>query len=517
MADHKPPTRTEDSANGLSPGAGGGLTQQAMSGLRWGGVSVAAMVVFQLGLMAVMARLLDPAAFGLMAMANVALRLFAFFAQLGIGAALIQRVELEKADIAFAMGLTLVVCVPATVLTVLIAPVVGWFFNADAVVPLVRVLALGFLVNGMAAIPAALLRRSMRLRAVSLLDMASYLIGYGLVGVCFAWAGAGVWALVAATLGQALVAWIGGYLLVRHPLRPRLRGAASRLLGYGARHSLISFVEFIHANLDTAMIGRLVSDTALGLYNRAMMLAILPVERIATVVGRVLFPLLSAVQTEPAKVGSAWLLGIGVIATASAALCTGLWVAAVEVVAVLLGPRWGDAVPLFRVLVIATPFVFMSNVCGITCDALALLRFKLRLQTACLVALGLLFLICFAQGLVAMAWAIVAVELVRFAVYLVVLGRRLQTPWDDVFRVLVTSALVGASVGAAVAGTRALVLNHVEPIVSLALEAALAAVTFAAAALIALRALAQTRAMSLARDRLPRVDALLHRLRGAER
>jgi len=193
-------------------------------------------------------------------------------------------------------------------------------------------------------------------------------------------------------------------------------------------------------------------------------------------------------------------------------LCAGLWVAADEVVAVLLGPRWVDAVPLFRVLVIATPFVFMSNVCGITCDALALLRFKLRLQTACLVALGALFLLCFEKGLVAMAWAIVTVELLRFAAYLVVLGRRLQAPSNDVLRVLVSSALVGAAVAAMVAGTRAVLVNHVEPIVGLALEATLGAATFAAAGLMALRALAHTRAMGLARDRLPRVDALLHRL-----
>lgn len=494
-----------------------GLAGRALSGLKWGSASVGAMVVFQLGLMALMARLLTPAAFGLMAMANVAMRLFAFFAQLGIGAALVQRPELRENDIRLALGLTWAICLPATAAVVAMAPLVGWFFRNPEVTLLVQVMAAGFLINGLGAVSLALLRRALRFRAVAFVETLSYVLGYGAVGLACAWAGWGVWALVAATLGQGLLAWLGAYACTRHPMRPAWRGDRSVLLRYGAQHSLVSFVEFLAANLDTAVIGRLLGDAALGLYNRALLLATLPGEKASGVISRVLFPVLSTVQGDRPKVGATWLLGLVVVGMTAGSISLGMAAAAEEVIGLLLGPAWQAAVPVFQVLAVAAPFMFMSHICGVVCDATALLRFKLKLQTFTLLLLAGLMLALYRQGPVGVAWAIVVAEAVRLTVYLRVLGRELHCRGVDVARalgvVLACTTLVCATVScAALAGRGRWPLPA-----TLAAETVLGAMALVPGLLLALRSLGPTSAGLLARQHLAGVERLYTWARGVRR
>ncbi len=435
------------------------LGARALSGFKWGGLSAAANVLFQVGFTAAMARLLRPSDFGLMAMCAVALRLFTYFSQLGMAAALVQRERLDEQDIRLALGLTWLVCAAGVVGVVASAPVLGWFFRNDEVVTLVRVLAPSLLLTGLGGVPVALLRRELRFREQALVETSSYVLGYGAVGVVTAWSGAGIWSLVAATYAQAALSFVGAYALVRHPLRPSLRGDRVALLGYGARHSLISFLEFLSGSIDSALIGRLLGEATLGLYNRALTLTNQPVERAASIVARVLFPLLSAVQADRRKVGGVFLLGVSLIGLFGGALSLGVSAAAADVVLVLLGPRWGESVPVVRVLALSVPLIFMSQIGGVVCDALALLRFKLLLQSAALALLAALMLALYPSGVRGIAWAIVIGESLRFAAYLTFLSVELGCARGDVGRVLagvgVTSLLAyGACSGAAALAIR---------------------------------------------------------------
>ena len=106
------------------------LGARAVSGLKWGGLSAVAGALLQLGFTAAMARLLLPADFGLMAMCMVALRLFSYFSQLGLGAALVQREQLTPGDVRLALGLTWVVCTAGALGVAASAPALGWFFRS---------------------------------------------------------------------------------------------------------------------------------------------------------------------------------------------------------------------------------------------------------------------------------------------------------------------------------------------------------------------------------------------------
>lgn len=487
------------------------LGEKARSGLRWGVASVVAMTLFQLGLMAAMARLLEPAAFGIMAMVNVAIRLLGHFGQLGLGPALVQKPRLDDADVRLALGIALAVSLAAAAVAVAAAPLAGTLFGQRQVAPLVQAMALGFVLSGLAMVPLALLRRALRFRALAAVETGSYVLGYGAVGLGAAAAGWGVWSLVVATLAQGLLTALAAYALVRHPLVPRWRGDRRALLGYGVRHSAIGLVEFAAANLDTVVIARLVGEAGLGLYNRALLLATLPVEKVAGVTARVLFPVLSAAQAERDKVAAAFVLGLAANGALAAAFSLGMAAAADEVVGVLLGDAWGGAVPVLRVLALATPLMFMSNVCGVVCDALAWLDAKLRLQAAALVLLVMLMLLWGGQGAIGIAWAIVCTEAARLLVYLAWLGRRLRCGLSELLRMAGAVAACGALVAGAVVLAADAGREHWPAPATLGAELALGTVAGLLGAAIGLRLLGDGPAGRMARQQLrlavPRMTA----------
>ena len=424
-----------------------GRVQGAIGGLRWTGASVAVNVGFQLLFTAAMARMLAPADFGLIAMSLFSLRFFSYFSQAGLGPALVQRASLSEADVQCALGLALAIGGAGALAVAASAPLAGWFYRNEMVVAIQLALAANLLVLGVGAVPAALLRRELRFRELAQAETASYVIGYGVVGVGAAWAGWGVWSLVASAYGQSLIALAFTYAGARHSLKPTWRGDKCGLLGYGGRHSVIGFVEFLSGNIDAALIGRLLGESVLGLYSRAQLLANQPVEKVAGVVTRVLFPLLAGAQGERALVASTMLLGVWGMGLFGSAFALALCAAAPDVVRTLLGEGWGGAVPVVRALALAVPFIFMSNIVGVTCDALALLAFKLRVQGGALVVITALLIALYPLGPMAVAGAIVLGELLRFVVYMIFLRRTLALVPGDLVR-----ALGGAATGGLVCG-----------------------------------------------------------------
>lgn len=404
------------------------LGTRTRQGVLWSAASVLCTVAMQLGFGAVMARLLDPGAFGLMAMCLVSLRLFSYLSQIGLSMTLgaVQRSAMTEHDLRITLGVVWAASGASILATLLLAPLAGRFFTQPSVVPMLQVMSLSLLLTALGNVSVSLLRRQMRFKALALAEVLSYTLGYGLAGVLAAHAGAGAWSLVIANLCQSLLSFGLAYTLTRHTLRPAWGQAQSGHWRYGLRHTAISFTEFLSANADAALIGRLVGDAGLGLYNRAQLLVYQPVEKAAGILTRVLFPLVSQLQGDPARVGSVFLLGIAVTGVFGASVSLGIHAAADEVVAVLLGPQWVQAVPVVRWLALVVPLVFMSNIAGVVCDALNLLRFKLRLQLVGMtVVLGLMIALS-GRGTVGIVQGLVIGETLRFLAYFIFLAPQLR-------------------------------------------------------------------------------------------
>lgn len=428
------------------------LTRPTLQNLKWTYGAAAVSAVLQLGYTAVMGRLLDPADFGLVAMALVFLRFASYFAEMGVGPALVQRATLTPRMIraAHTSGIGLGLLFAAAI--ALAAPLAARLYDTPAVTNLVRLTALTFVINGAGLTATSLLQRDLRFPRLAVIEVVSYCCGYLGVGVVAALGGAGPYSLVAAALGQSLLAAVLAYAAVRHPVAPLVRGGELRALyGFGGQVSVIGFLEFIGSSLDTLVIGRLAGAGPLGQYNRAALLVSLPFQRAVFGLSNVLFATLSRIADQRERIRGAYLGMLRVVAAVLLPTAAGVAVASPAIVAVLLGPRWGPAAAVLPLLALATALDLLSHLAAVVCEATAELRGKLALQAAFVVLLGAVLLAAGGGGLRGYALAVAAGQAFRLAGYALLMGRVVGAGAREHLAALAGPAVAAGAVAAALA------------------------------------------------------------------
>lgn len=355
-----------DGRPGPAPRAGHGigLRGRTISAVAWG---VAGRAVQQGGGLITsiaLARLLLPEAFGLVAMAAVFTNFAAVIVDSGFGDAIIQREAVDDARVNSIFLLGLALGGGATALFLLVAPALARFYAAPDLAAIVRLLAPNFAITALGIVPRALLRKEMRFRPLAMIDTAATVVA-GTVAIGLAAAGAGVRSLPAATAVGTILTTAA--LWATHPWRPRLaysRAAVRDASGFGSGLLGFNLVNYWARNLDNLIVGRMLGPAALGVYARAYFLMLLPIDQVTGVVGAAMFPALSSIQHDRARVKGIFLRALGVIALVCAPAVAGLFVVAGSLIPAVYGERWGEVVPLFRVLCVAGALQTLCNPVG---------------------------------------------------------------------------------------------------------------------------------------------------------
>lgn len=298
----------------------------------------------------VLARLLTPPDFGLLAMAMFVIGFIEVSARCGITEALIQRPEPTDDDWSSAywveVGRGMVVGAAAWSL----APAAAWFYRDERVAPILRMVAWGALIESLGTTQAAWLSKRLHFRTIALAEWAGVLAG-GATAMATAWIGWGVWSLVVNYLVSA--ATTSGLLVLGCAWRPRWRLRLSTLrwaVRFGLGYQGFLILNHLNRRLDDALIGRYVGPGALGYYSRAYQLMLYPVQNITGVLGRVMYPALTEIREDFPRFRRAYLQVLRAIAMVTFPAMLGLLVTAPELVAVLYGPQWTPTVPLLQVL-----------------------------------------------------------------------------------------------------------------------------------------------------------------------
>ncbi len=290
----------------------------------------------------------------------------------------------------------------------------------------------------------------------------------------------GVWSLVFAVLGQEAMTLACSYAFVRHPLRPLFAWHDLRhFLHYGSKYSVIGFLEYLGANVDSLLIGRWYGETVLGFYNRAQMLVKLPVHHVGTAITKVVFPVLSSAQTDKQKMTQAYLAGWVLIGSLAASISLALVPAASDAVLTLLGERWKAAIPIVEIAALAVPFAFLTRLSGIVCDAQGLLWPKLGIQLLALIVLGVAIALLRDKGATGFALAMVITEAFRLMLYVGLHFGRLPIPVAEFVKV--NLAVVATAVATAGAVWQTAAMAHTQAFaawLSLLLEVVAGAAAF---------------------------------------
>jgi PST family polysaccharide transporter len=300
----------------------------------------------------VLARLLAPEDFGLIALALVVMNALDAINELGIGAAVIWRTgdEDETSDVAFvlslASGLTL------TAVAVLCAPLVADAVGEESVEPIIAALAVTLIIASFGSVQDARLRRALAFQRRFVAELLKALVKAG-VTVALAIAGLGAWALVhgqvAGVAAGAACYWVlAGW-------RPRRRfdtDVARRLLGYGGQVTLHALLLVAVTNVDYLIIGSRLGTEALGYYTLAFRLPGLLIMSGCWVLSQVLFPAFANVTRDHGSLSTALLKTVRATTAVIAPLGVGIVLVAPDLVSVLFGERWAPAVPVLRWLAV---------------------------------------------------------------------------------------------------------------------------------------------------------------------
>lgn len=427
---------TVDTEKKTSPTSAPSLGQQSVRALKWNYLGAFSRVGLQFVIGIVLARLLGPESFGVVALASLVLGLGALFADFGLASVLVQRQEITTRDIRYVFSLQSLIGIALTIALEIAAGPIADFFKRPDALPVLQALFLTFAIQGLGQTSAALLRRKLDFRRLQVAQISSYLIGYVVLGLPLAFFGFGVWSLVVAQLTQTIFGTLLTYNMARHTLMPCIKNDSAGFLRFGVKVTATNLCNWGLSCLDSVVLGRTFGATQLGLYNRAFSLVAMPTYNIVSSLQGVLFSATARMQDDVTRLRQTYLAALGVIGF----ICLPMFgvVAAIPetMISGVYGAKWLSAVILLTPLALAMPFSALMGLGGPVMTGMGKAEYEMGIQFFSLT----LFvpLLWWASGftLETVAWAVFISYVIRFiAVTHITLGL-LKGSWLAVISVL---------------------------------------------------------------------------------
>ena len=309
-----------------------------------------------IGATAILARLLTPHDYGLIGMVVVFTGFVAMFKDLGLSLATVQRPEITDEQISTLFWVNVTISVAITLLMILLAPLIGWFYGEPRLTLITMVTATGFLFGGLAVQHEALLKRQMRFYALSVIAFASMMIGY-LVGIILAWRGAAYWSLVFSQLALLAANTLGVWFVCRwRPGRPRRNTGVRSMLSFGGNITGYALINYVSKNTDSLVVGRMFGPQVLGLYTKAVQLLTLPTDQINEPLATVSIPALSRLADSPERYRQAYLRIMEKVIMVTMPAVMLMLATADWLVLIILGPQWIDSAKILVFMAVAGLF-----------------------------------------------------------------------------------------------------------------------------------------------------------------
>jgi O-antigen/teichoic acid export membrane protein len=336
---------TVDAADGAR-----NLQSLVLRGLGWKFLSGGVLQAWQIVAAVVLARLLRPHDYGLAGMVLVLTTVVIAFSDLAMGAALIQRRKLTEKDRSTVFWTGVAAGLAFTLVGLGLSGPVARFYGQPDVRDLFAAFSLSFFITSLGTTQKALLTREMNFRSLELRQIAGS-VGGGIVGITVAAQGYGAWAIIGQQLTMGVLSTVLLWMVT--PWRPHFTYSFESLRNLGGFSANVLGQRLLYQltrSADNVLIGRFLGPAAVGTYAVAYNVMLLPLSRLGTPIGLVLFPALSRMQDDPERVTTVWLRVNRLLAAVSVPAMLGLIVVAHDFVHVVLGARWAAATPVLQIL-----------------------------------------------------------------------------------------------------------------------------------------------------------------------
>jgi len=309
--------------------------------------------VLQTGSTVVLARLLTPADFGLIAMVAAVTNFGVMFKDMGLSMATVQKANINHSQISTLFWINVAVGIVIAGLLAALAPLVAGFYGDPRLTPVTMALAGVFIFGGLTVQHQALLRRHMRFLALGLVTIIAMAAGVAAAIIAGVY-GAGYWSLVIMHIVLAVATAAGVWIAFPwRPGLPKSKSGVREMLGFGRHIIGFNLINYFHRNLDNILLGKFFGAFVLGLYSKAYGLLMLPIRQLRAPISSVAIVGLSRIQSEPEKFKRYYVKVVSILAFTTMPLMVFLAVYSEELIELILGQQWLQAAGIFRILAVA--------------------------------------------------------------------------------------------------------------------------------------------------------------------
>lgn len=407
------------------------LKQEAVKGVAWSAAQKWGVRIISFLVMLILARLVAPESFGLVAAAVVFTSFAQLFVDQGFSDAIIQFSNLEREHLDTAFWISVGTGSVLTIASILCAGWISVLFREPKLAPIIQWLAPIFVLSALSSVQQSILRRNLAFKALTIRSMIST-VASGLIAVTMAFLGFGVYALVAKLLVDGIVSVIALWRV--SDWRPSFRFSVKHfkdLFFFGIHILGGNFVDFLSVHSDDFLIFYFLGSVALGYYTLGYNLLIVLTDLLVSVPNLVAFPVFSKIQNEPARLKSAFFEVTQWQSLMAFPIFLGISVVAPEAVRVLYTDKWAASIPVIQILMLigivrSASFLYSSI---FRAAGKPSWRFGLYSLTAALNVIGFLAVVRF--GIVAVAISYVVVSYILMPLYFYLIQKVIHVSlWD---------------------------------------------------------------------------------------
>lgn len=326
------------------------LKSKTIHGVAWSFVERFSVQSIQFILGIILARLLSPNDYGLIAMLVVFISISQVFIDGGFSSALVQRQCRSEMDYSTAFYTNLGISIICYLLLFIFAPIIASFYHQPLLISITRIYSINLILNSLVAIHKVKLIISVDFKTQSKISFTSALIS-GIIGIICAYVGYGVWALIIQALFLALFNVLLSFYYVRWlPILNFSISSFKSLFSFGSKLLIASLISNVYTNLYALVIGKKFSSDSLGMYSRADQFAQFTSSNIANILARVSFPVLSQIQNDNERLVSVYRRYIQISALLVFPLILGLCGIAKPLILLLLTEKWSGCIILLQIL-----------------------------------------------------------------------------------------------------------------------------------------------------------------------
>ena len=433
------------------------LRRKAARGVLWTalgnwGYELSAFAVF-----AILANILTPNAFGIIALATVFTAFTRILSEQGLADAIVQRQQIDDRDLDTAFWANLAVAVVLAGTLAAISPSIASAVGQPDLGPVLAWMSLTLVFSALGSVQLALLRRELTFASLTVRQLVAVVAG-GVAGIAAAFSGLGVWSLVIQNLVTSSVSSVA--LWIVGDWRPRFRFSPSRfktLASFGMNVLGFRTMLFFTRRTDDLLIGYYLGAAALGLYTVGYRLLRLVTQATTNIIASVAFPVFSRLQDDRESVLRAYYKAIELTSVLAFPAFVGIALTAPELVELMFGSRWASSVPVMRILAVAGLAQSVLFAPGVAMKALGKPSWRLGITTLTAVTAAVAFFIAVRSGIVAVAGAFVVVVYALAPVTLWAARKLVGSDHREMFRRVVPPFVATSVMAAGVLAVRLVV------------------------------------------------------------